>query len=303
MLEIRWHGRAGQGAKTVSQILAVALVDAGKYAQAFPEYGPERTGAPVQAYNRIDGIPIRRRSAVTRPDAVVVLDPSLAAEVDVTAGLGPEGLLVIHADVPEGDLRVGLRYRGRLLRIAGSYGRNTNLALLGALACALGDPPLETLRGAVLETLGAKLPPAELEHALAALEAGYAAAVESVAEPEAAAARPEANAELRVPTRRLRSYQELTPGGVVIADEVVRVRTGGWRAGHKPQADLGRCVNCLLCWVYCPDIAVRLEGVRFLGFDYDVCKGCELCVDACPVGAITMVAEATPLGAFGAREG
>jgi 2-oxoacid:acceptor oxidoreductase delta subunit (pyruvate/2-ketoisovalerate family) len=68
-------------------------------------------------------------------------------------------------------------------------------------------------------------------------------------------------------------------------------RTGGWRTGVKPSVDLTRCIDCLLCWVYCPDSAVVLDGTAFAGFDYDVCKGCELCAAICPQGAIEMVAE------------
>jgi pyruvate ferredoxin oxidoreductase delta subunit len=89
----------------------------------------------------------------------------------------------------------------------------------------------------------------------------------------------------------LRPWQQLPTGGVVARDEVVRPRTGDWRTGLKPQADLSRCVNCSLCWLYCPDSAVKLDGTAFAGFDLDVCKGCELCAEICPTGAIEMVAE------------
>ena len=81
------------------------------------------------------------------------------------------------------------------------------------------------------------------------------------------------------------------PGGAVVRDEAERPRTGGWRTEGKPSADLTRCVNCLLCWLYCPDAAVRVEGTTFAGFDYDVCKGCQICVEMCPTGAIAMVPE------------
>jgi 2-oxoacid:acceptor oxidoreductase delta subunit (pyruvate/2-ketoisovalerate family) len=101
----------------------------------------------------------------------------------------------------------------------------------------------------------------------------------------------------------LKRYQELQSGCAVIPGEAGRVRTGGWRAGSKPQVEMSRCVNCLLCWVYCPDGAIHLSGADFLGFDYDLCKGCELCVEVCPVGAITMVAEATSLPPYGRIEG
>jgi 2-oxoacid:acceptor oxidoreductase delta subunit (pyruvate/2-ketoisovalerate family) len=89
----------------------------------------------------------------------------------------------------------------------------------------------------------------------------------------------------------LRAWQQLHTGGVVVRDEAVRPRTGGWRTGVRPQVELARCVNCSLCWLYCPDSAVRLEGTKFAGFDLDVCKGCELCAEVCPTGAIEMVPE------------
>ena len=92
----------------------------------------------------------------------------------------------------------------------------------------------------------------------------------------------------------LKTWQQLPPGGTVRAEEAVHPRTGGWRTGSKPSIDLSRCVNCLLCWIYCPDSAVLLEGEVFAGFDLDHCKGCEICAEACPVDAIAMVPEETP---------
>jgi 2-oxoacid:acceptor oxidoreductase delta subunit (pyruvate/2-ketoisovalerate family) len=91
--------------------------------------------------------------------------------------------------------------------------------------------------------------------------------------------------------RGLSAWQQLAPGGVVIRDGAVRPKTGGWRTGLEPAADLGRCVDCLLCWLYCPDSAILLEGKAFAGIDLDYCKGCELCAVVCPTGAIEMVAD------------
>ena len=91
----------------------------------------------------------------------------------------------------------------------------------------------------------------------------------------------------------LRPWQALPLGGVVGRDDAARQRTGGWRTGVKPEADFAACVNCLLCWLYCPDAAVLVEGETFAGFDYDLCKGCELCAEMCPPQAIAMVPEAT----------
>jgi pyruvate ferredoxin oxidoreductase gamma subunit len=98
MIEIRWHGRGGQGAKTAALLLADAAFTKGMYVQGFPEYGPERMGAPITAYNRLDGSPIRAHSNIYNPDIVVVVDESLAGPVDVTAGLKKNGALIINTD-------------------------------------------------------------------------------------------------------------------------------------------------------------------------------------------------------------
>ncbi len=96
MIEIRWHGRGGQGAKTASLLLADAAFNTGKYIQGFPEYGPERMGAPITAYNRISDNPIRIHSNIYDPDYVVVVDDTLLESVDVTSGLKEDGAIVIN---------------------------------------------------------------------------------------------------------------------------------------------------------------------------------------------------------------
>lgn len=89
----------------------------------------------------------------------------------------------------------------------------------------------------------------------------------------------------------LKDWGELRAGGVVVRDEAIQPGTGGWRTGLKPVVDRTQCVNCLLCWLYCPDSAIVLDGTTFLGVDYGFCKGCEICADRCPTGAIRMVPE------------
>ncbi len=96
LIEIRWHGRGGQGAKTASLLLADAAFNTGKYIQGFPEYGPERMGAPITAYNRISNKPITIHSNIYEPDYVVVVDDTLLETVDVTAGLKSTGAIVIN---------------------------------------------------------------------------------------------------------------------------------------------------------------------------------------------------------------
>ena len=113
MIEIRWHGRGGQGAKTASLLLADAAFNTGKYIQGFPEYGPERMGAPLTAYNRISDTPIRIHSNIYYPDYVVVVDDTLLESVDVTAGLKETGAIVINTTKKEDYLRKVLKgYKG-----------------------------------------------------------------------------------------------------------------------------------------------------------------------------------------------
>lgn len=89
----------------------------------------------------------------------------------------------------------------------------------------------------------------------------------------------------------LRGWQELPVAGVVVPDPRERPRTGSYRTGVRPEVTNALCVDCLLCWIYCPDSAVLLDGTSFDGIDLDHCKGCEICAEVCPTGAIEMVAE------------
>jgi pyruvate ferredoxin oxidoreductase gamma subunit len=167
--EIRWHARAGQGAKTASQLYATALLHEGKSVQAFPEYGPERRGAPLRAYTRIDDKPIRRHDAITHPDVVVVLEPSLLQEVDVAEGLAPDGFMLINAESPpEGLGGVDVRCVPGS-RLAGDA-KFVNLVLVGALAAALRDP-VEPFVAAAADLLGAKVAHDDIR---SAIEEGYA---------------------------------------------------------------------------------------------------------------------------------
>lgn len=118
MTEIRWHGRGGQGAKTACLLLADAAFASGKYVQGFPEYGPERMGAPITAYNRISDSPCTIHSNIYNPNYVVVVDETLLSTVDVTAGLDPEGAIVVNTSRSPEDIRPLLGgYPGRVYTI------------------------------------------------------------------------------------------------------------------------------------------------------------------------------------------
>ena len=145
LIEIRWHGRGGQGAVTSAELLAKAAIDEGKYAQAFPSFGPERIGAPVVAFNRIDNqSPIRVRAEIREPDVVVVLDPTLLNVVKVTAGLKNKGVLLINTSKD-------------FASIEKDFGSNWTLALVDASRIArevLGVPIVNTtMLGALLKAV------------------------------------------------------------------------------------------------------------------------------------------------------
>ena len=117
-LEIRWHGRGGQGAKTASLLLADAAFATGNYVQGFPEYGPERMGAPITAYNRISENPIRVHSNIYNPDYVVVVDQTLLESVNVTEGLKEDGAIIVNSEKSPEEIRKHLKgYEGDVYTI------------------------------------------------------------------------------------------------------------------------------------------------------------------------------------------
>ena len=146
LTEIRWHGRGGQGAKTASLLLADVAFSTGLYIQGFPEYGPERMGAPITAYNRLCNEPLRVHSNIDYPDYVAVVDETLLASVDVTAGLKKEGAIVINtAKNPEEVLPLLKGYEGKVYTIdaakisLATIGKNIpNTPMLAAVVKASG---------------------------------------------------------------------------------------------------------------------------------------------------------------------
>ncbi|OYD16841.1 pyruvate synthase [candidate division WOR-3 bacterium JGI_Cruoil_03_51_56] len=159
VLEIRWHGRGGQGAKTAALLFAGAALDTGKYIQAFPEYGPERMGAPVTAFNRLSKDEIHIHSGIKSPDIVVVLDPSLIEPARVTQGLKDNGILLVNTTENPQDLkkRLGLGTKVRVYTVDASriaietVGKDVpNAPLLGALVKITGilkfDPMMDSIK-------------------------------------------------------------------------------------------------------------------------------------------------------------
>lgn len=161
MVEIRFHGRGGQGAVTSAELTALAAIEEGKFAQAFPSFGPERRGAPVMAYVRVSDEQIRTREKIYEPNIVVVLDPSLLQIVNVEAGLREGGLVVLNTTKSAEEVRRETGLKGRLAivdatKIAIETMRLpiTNTTMLGALLKASGLMTIDALKGPIQHRFG-----------------------------------------------------------------------------------------------------------------------------------------------------
>ncbi len=161
MLEIRWHGRGGQGVWSASAVLASAAINTGKYAQSFPQFGPERTGAPVLAFNRIDDRPIVVHSMIYEPDIVVVIDRTLLSDREaILGGLRPGGHLIADTDESPEELRARLQVHDSIhvwtldavtLALEEVGRAFTNTPMLGAVIKAAGVVPLEAIEESIKE--------------------------------------------------------------------------------------------------------------------------------------------------------
>lgn len=177
MIEIRFHGRGGQGAVTSAELIALAAIGEGKFAQSMPSFGPERRGAPVQAFLRVSDEAIRVRAEVTRPDIVVVLDDSLIHVMDVTSGLkGDHPLVVVNTSLSESELREAMKYKGKLaivdaLTIALETLRVpiTNTTMIGGLIKASNLVPID----AIIKQIERRFNPKLAERNVAALKRSY----------------------------------------------------------------------------------------------------------------------------------
>ena len=164
MQEIRIHGRGGQGAVTSAELIAIAAINKGKSAQAFPSFGPERRGAPVVAFCRVDDKKINIRAKVYNPDVVIVLDPGLVNILDPSEGMNEGGILIINTK--KGPESAGNTH-GQSIKIATvdaskianeELGRNiVNTTMIGAFIKTTGIISIEDIQGPLMERFGAKL--------------------------------------------------------------------------------------------------------------------------------------------------
>jgi len=288
IIEIRWHGRGGQGAVTSAELLALAAIEEGKFAQAFPSFGPERRGAPVLVFNRVSNTtPIRARVSVTNPDIVVILDPGLIDITDVTAGLKEDGVIVINTTKTLVDIKSELSGPWKLAVVnATSIARETigvpivNTTMLGALIKATNIVELESLAEPFKERFGARA------------KGNTDACRKAYEETETA----ELSGVVKKPSKTFEaetfpSWRELLPGCVITeAGNAKQYRTGDWKS-ERPVWDHNKCIKCGICYLFCPEGCIGQNEDGYFEASLYYCKGCGICARECWTEAIKMVEE------------
>jgi pyruvate ferredoxin oxidoreductase gamma subunit len=187
LIEIRWHGRAGQGVVTAGELLAETAMEEGKYFQSFPDYGPERMGAPVKSYTRISSHPIEVHSQILEPEIIVVVNPNLIGVVDLTEGLIENGQVLFNTPLTPAEIRKKLNLSNKPVDVwtvdATRIGMDTlgrdipSTIMLGLVARATGIIQLESLIGRVRHKLGEKLQTHIVEANVTGLKEAYEKAV------------------------------------------------------------------------------------------------------------------------------
>ncbi len=307
MVEIRWHGRGGQGAKTASLLLAEAAFNTGRYIQGFPQYGPERMGSPITAYNRISDSRISIHSEIDYPDYVVVIDDSLLNSIEVTDGLKSGGSLVLNLSAEKQqafrdgkDIPVFIEgFTGKVFALdaraismdaVGRYFPNIPMlgALIGVSRLIERDVFLNEMQSLFQKKFSKK--PEIVEGNMKALMR----AIDEVAQltlPRDAGVDAETKAG-SVTGEENENWRQMSPGGTIRSPgNSAEYKTGDWRS-MKPVWIVENCTQCLLCCPVCPDTAIPVDktGNR-TEFDYEHCKGCGVCFKVCPFNAIDFIEE------------
>lgn len=295
MYEVRFHGRGGQGAVMAAQALADAAFVEGNYAVAFPWFGAERRGAPVLAFTRVDEKKINIKTRVYNPDYIVVLDDKLIDFVNVAEGLSPEGMAILNSPHEPEEVDLGLSVKTATvdatsvaLEVLGVP--ITNTAVLGAFAWATKLVSIDSIKQGILDIFGPRIGEKIAEKNAAAAAAAFDRVKIGMCKGERTY--PEAK-------KWLPTYQDMpmslatkpteTAAGPVGPGSSLVNKTGSWRTFY-PKYDEEACNNCLLCWFYCPDSAIkRLDPPGKVKVDLDYCKGCGICVEVCPKDALEMV--------------
>lgn len=182
LTEIRWHARAGQGAVTAAKLVADAALLQGAYIQAMPEYGPERTGAPLKAYTRVSDAPIEVHNTIVNPDIVVVLDDTLLDTVDVAEGIREDGFIILNTEMDAAAAKAALNApAGVTVAIVdasgialATIGRDIpNTPIVGALSKITGVVPVDAVKERLVETFGKKFAQEMIDANLASVDRAY----------------------------------------------------------------------------------------------------------------------------------
>ncbi len=285
-LELRLHGRGGQGIKTAGRIVGTAAFYEGYYVQDSPMYGPERRGAHVSSFVRISDEQVEGRGYIFHPDAVIIADPSLLEmQPSPLQGLKQGGAIIINtAGEPATlkDYRVAVYDISSLAsRIVGRRGAIS--AGVGAFACkALGIAGLES----VLEAVKDEMHELDLREELVEANIRLAEEIYRDAPTVEIETTPwgEASATSKIVEIPYLEPEVSTSMILMLGNSKIR-RTGAWRAS-TPVIDYSKCTRCMICFVYCPDACISLDNNLTPRIDYDNCKGCLICYIECPIKAI-----------------
>lgn len=298
MHEVIFYGRGGQGAVTAVELVAQAAIAEGRYAQGFPNFGPERRGAPVMAYLRVSDKPIYSREKIENPDTVVVLDPTLLNLVDTCKGLHQGGSLIINSPLKgkadladyQSQYRVFIIEASRIaIETLGVPIANT--AILGALIKATKLIGVNRIQEGVQQRFG-KLASKNLK----AMRRAYDETI--------MAGQPITNFSNIVNTDRsrvcesglvveaLNPWSKLEIGcDIVQPGSSAEFTTGNWRTSGRPHTNFEKCIDCGICWIMCPDIAYTAREDGCYNWEERYCKGCGICAEECPKDAIEMRGE------------
>lgn len=289
-LGIRWHGRGGQGVVTAAKAVAETVIEEGRYALASPEFGPERSGAPIRAFTVVENTEIEIYIQPTNPDVVVVLDPTLLDTESILEGTLPDAIIIINSPSPPEEIAKKIRAGKKTvwtLDASGiahaEFGKNfPNTPVLGAFVRATGVTALPRIIQHITKGLGKKCSPEIVEGNKKAITRGFA---------EARSCQGTENEHAPGEIEQKKNVKEITEGGIVAGANAREYHTGGWRTLRPILGE--QCIHCLLCWLFCPDNAVIIQDGKVIGFNPDYCKGCGICANVCPekITAITMQKE------------
>lgn len=287
LYEIRIHSRGGQGAKTLGQVLAEATIEDGKFTKAFSEYGPERSGAPMQVFVKISTEPVRDHSNVKNPDLVMVIDPTLLDSINPFEGLKENGIMIINSSAdkinschfPAGNYQLYFVDATKIaLEILGKDIPNS--AMLGAFSKITDIVSEAALKEEMEEAFLRKKDAETAKKNLEIFDRGVKeiSGLRNNGESPASCVKQAAK----------KNWKEIPIGGAITEPgNALNFKTGGWKS-RKPVRNEKTCIQCLRCYLFCPDSAICLKDGKVADTNYDVCKGCGICAKECPVDAIKM---------------